>query len=146
MKRSRFLVLGLILVTVSFIYYITKDASDNKKYFNDLNLNLKGEVLATDVQNGFNGFGIVRVKIVESNINFYDPRGKSRNYYCIIKNGFAEIYQHGISECEIGDTITVDTKKREFKIFKKDGNNVISDIVLYTNDFFYKYLQKHQKL
>jgi hypothetical protein len=146
MKRSLPFVLGFIFVTVSFFCILAKRASDNKKYFNDLNLHLQGEVLAADAPNGFNGFGIVSVKTLESNINYYDPRGKSKNYYCIIKNGFAEIYQLGIRECEIGDIVTVDSKKREFTIYKKDGNKLVRNLTLYTNEFFYKYLQKHQKL
>jgi hypothetical protein len=139
-------VIGFIIVTALFFYSIAREASNNRTYFNDLNLTLKGEVLAADVPNGYNGFGILRVKILASNINYYDPRGKIKNYYCIIKNGIAEVYQHGISECESGDIVTVDARKREFTIYKKDGKNFVRDIVLYTNEFFYKYLQKYQKL
>jgi len=146
-KRWFHFVIGSVIVTAMFFYSIAKKASDNKTYFNDLNLKLKGEVLAVDAPTGYNGFGILKVKIVASTINDYDPREKIKNYYCIIKNGIAEIYQSGIYECEIGDIVTVDTKKREFTIYKKDGKNLIQYITLYTNEFFYKYLQKHhQKL
>lgn len=146
-KRWTPFVVGFIIITAWFFYDVAKTANDDKIYFNDLNLNLKGEVLAIDIPDNYNGFGIVRVKILASNINDYDPIGKIKNYYCIIKNGIAEIYQLGIHECEIGDIVIVDTKKREFTIYKKDGSTLIRDMVLYTNEFFYKYLQKHhQKL
>jgi hypothetical protein len=147
MKRFGFKhFIGFTIVAVWFFYSIAKSSSDNRKYFSDLHLTLKGEVLATDVPDGYNGFGILRVKIIESNISSYDPRGERKNYYCIIKNGIAEIYQIGIRECEIGDTVTVDAGKMEFTIYKKDGTSQVRDMVLYTNEFFYKYLQKHQKI
>jgi hypothetical protein len=145
MNRYITIIIAVVIAILLIVYNLRKTSRVNNNYFDQLALQLKGEVIAVDVPNGYNGFGILRVKILETNIKDYDPRNKSENYYCIIKNGLAEIYQLGVYDCKPGDIVMVDTKKREFTIQKKEGANIIKDIVLYTNEFFYKYIQKHHQ-
>src|SRR5690554_2030807 len=73
------------------------------------NLKLIGEIyeVLDDIGN-YNSTGILRVRLIESNIKYYDPRDKQANYYCIIKNGKAEIYESKLSKI----------KKEKIKIFK----------------------------
>ena len=137
---------GIVAFITAVTWHQCNEANKKERYFTDLNLALKGEVLAVDLPNSSNGFGIVKVKVLETNKPYYDPRKDSRYYYCIIKDGLAEIYQHSVSNCEPGDTITLDTWKRRFRIDKKDGKHEIQDITLYTNEFFYKYVkERHQR-
>tara|TARA_R110002072_G_scaffold260722_3_gene419222 strand:- start:400 stop:855 length:456 start_codon:yes stop_codon:yes gene_type:complete len=78
------------------------------------NLELKGVVYSLNdkIGNGYHGRGIVRVNIIESNMDFYDPREKQANYYCLIKKGKAEIYDTHVSSFKIGDTIIIDSKNK----------------------------------
>jgi predicted NUDIX family phosphoesterase len=70
---------------------------------------------------GYHGRGIIRVNIIKSNINEYDPRNRQVNYYCIIKNGKAEIYEHP-GRLKKGDTITLDVKERKIIYHHSNGN------------------------
>jgi hypothetical protein len=57
----------------------------------------------------------------------------------------AEIYQDGLSNCKPGDVVIVDAKRKIFTIQKPDGTTDIKGIILYTNEFFYKYIKKHHQ-
>jgi hypothetical protein len=145
MNRKVTIIIAFVVLIFLIVYNLRKNSRDSSRYFDELALHLKGEVLSVDVPNGYNGFGILKVKVLESNINNYDLRNKSDTYYCIIKNGLAEIYQLGVVECKPGDIVIVDTQKKEFTIQKRDGGKIVKDIVLYTNEFFYKYVKKHHQ-
>ena len=96
-----------IIATLFLTSYLSCNLSKNdelrivdEKDFDGINdLELKGIIYSTQkLQNelqGYHGRGIIRVNILESNINEYDPRDKQSNYFCIIKNGKAEIYGWG---------------------------------------------------
>src|SRR5258705_2137497 len=118
-----FLLLALFAVAFG-IYDAIRENEENKKYFRDLNLMLKGVVESVDLSYIPNGFGVVKVSIIESNKNFYDPRKDRKYYYCIIKDNQAEFYQYGLYDCKVGDTIEVNTRKRIFII----KNGAKSDI------------------
>lgn len=78
-------------------------------------LRLKGVIydLKTGL-NGFHGRGIIRLDIIESNFDFYDPRDKQANYYLIIKDGKAEVYEiTGKFRYSIGDTVYIDVKSEK---------------------------------
>lgn len=80
--------------------------------FDHLDLKLKGKVYDVNnkIGNGFHGRGIMRVEVLESNIKQYDPRKKQANYYCIINDSIAEIYDY-YREISIGDTVLIDTNE-----------------------------------
>lgn len=145
MNRKVTIIIAFVVVIFLIVYNLRKNSRVNNHYFDELALHLKGEVLAVDAPGGYNGFGILKVKVLETNINNYDPRNKAENYYCIIKNGMAEIYQLGVYDCKPGDIVIVDTQKKEFTIQKREGGKIVKDIVLYTNESFYKYVQKHHQ-
>lgn len=85
------------------------------------NLKLTGIVYSIDdgIGNGYHGRGIIRVNIVESNINYYDPRDVQQNYYCIIKNNAAEIYGTSASYVNVGDTILIDGSSKVLNYYNK---------------------------
>lgn len=145
MKKGLYAV-GIIIFIIAIICYECNEANKTERYFTDLNLELKGEVLGVDIPSSSNGFAIVKVKVLETSRRYYDPRKDHRYYYCIIKDGLAEIYQSSGYKCEPGDTVTLDTWKKTFRIDKKDGSHEILGIILYKNEFFYKYVkERHQK-
>lgn len=80
-------------------------------------LRLKGVVyeLNSNIR-GFHGRGIIRLDIIETNIDFYDPRDKQANYYLIIKDGKAEVYEIISLHLNVGDTIYVDANSRRLSI------------------------------
>jgi hypothetical protein len=148
MKIKWLIVLVLAVVAVG-IYNTVREKKayekEEKKYFDDLNLYLKGVVESVDLTYLPNGFGVVKVNIIETNRNFYDPRKDRKFYYCLIKNNQAEFYQHAIYDCAVGDTIEVNTNKRTFLI-SNNNKRIFEEIMLYDYDRFFDYVRKkHQK-
>lgn|SRR5690606_1280509 len=105
------------------------------------NLELTGIIYSFQkVQNklqGYGGRGIIRVNIIESNMDEYDPRNKQANYFCIIKEGKAEIYGWGHIDLKEGDTLKLSIPKRTMNFPTAAGNNIeIKDIWIGHVDFF----------
>jgi len=145
MPKTKWWWVAIILFLIFIIYDQIRISNYNKKYLINLNLVLTGIVESVDLSYIPNGFGVVKVNVIKSNINYYDPRNDHKYYYCLIKNSQAEFYQHALYECEIGDTIEVNTRERIF-IIRNDGKRIQEEIILYDNDKFYDYVrQKHQK-
>lgn len=116
-----------IIICVFFIFLISTfscnfhrrdglNAVDRDDFRDIENLYLVGVVYSTQkVENkmhGYHGRGIVRVNVIRSSMDAYDPRNSQANYYCIIKEGKAEIYEHP-GNLNKGDTIILDVKKRK---------------------------------
>jgi|SRR5690625_707888 len=101
-------------------------------------LMLTGEVYEVlDNIGNYHSTGILRVNIIDSNIELYDPRDKQANYYCIIKNGQAEVYESELTGTKKGDTILIDIKKGATRIVnalsKKDEKKAT---IIYPRNFF----------
>jgi hypothetical protein len=141
-NRGRLLI-GLML---GFFWLFNKTITQcnaERSYLGKLNLHLTGRIIDIDRVNGYNGFDIIKVKVLYTNKVYYDPRGKYENYYCIIKNGFAELYQDAIN-CSEGDTVDLNTDKMLFTIRKSSGNK---DEVIQINDDkrYYEYLKNNHQ-
>jgi hypothetical protein len=142
------IVLFLICVIVGIIWFVLDNRESKKydaKYFDGLKLKLKGEVLSVKTPRGFNGFGIIKVKILTSNVKKHDPRNNFRYYYCIIQDSLAEVYQLSSKSCSPGDIVDIDTDRRIFTLYKANGEKFSWEIVLNKSDFFLKYLQKRKE-
>jgi hypothetical protein len=145
MKEIRWFILFAFVAIGFGVYNAVSSHNRQKNYFDKLDLRLTGVVESLDLSYLPNGFGVVKVKILQANKNFYDPRKDLKYYYCLIKNGYAEFYQHGLYNCEIGDTVDVNTRKRVF-VIKNGSKTDVEDISLLMFDEFYDYVKKkHQK-
>lgn len=151
-SKSNFLkiLLGLILTfLIAFNLYMFRDdifhrTDDNleevgTRNFKGIdNLNLTGEVyeVLDDVGN-YNGMGILRIKIKETNIDHYDPREEQANYYCIIKNGILELYVKGVSDIKINDSISINIPARKSMVYNsnRDFKRRLS-LMIYPRRFF----------
>jgi len=134
-------------MAILFIYYSMQDKKNvNKEALEDLNLQLIGIVYKIDDPGNFNGTGIANLKIISSSIKNYDPRGKQDYYYCLIKNGQAEIYSPHVKDLTFGDTVFIDTKSKIIR-YKYNGSLVKGNIFVNTSSRFYDYIKRHhQKL
>lgn len=133
-----------LLLGVFFLYKLKKDKNDLHAYLTNLNLKMVG-VLVTDVDcpNGYNGFCILDIKVLQSNIKNYDERSKNTYYYLgVIKDSVAQIYQY-VHDCKKGDTVVIDTKNNIILC-----NGLRYDSILVNPDpRFYLYVEKyHSKL
>ncbi len=121
------------------------ESKEQREYFDSLDLKLSGTIQSIDMPYGFNDFGILKVSIISSNISWYDPRKKLDHYYCIIKNNLAEIYQFDLNNCDIGDTIEVNTLNRLFLVHKKNSILLYKRLALSNDELFFKYIRKHHQ-
>ena len=138
-----FIVLALFAFAIGICNSI-KENKEDKKYFDELNLKVTGVVESVDLT--YPGvFGVIKASILESNIDFYDPRKSRQYYYCLIKNKQVEFYQYDLYECAVGDTISVNTRRRSFLI-KRGSKEIEKDIGLCHYGEFFDYVRKkHQK-
>lgn len=140
---NKFLLLSLVTILACSDPKSSTEQTTNGVGWRDFsgldNLKMKGVVyyVNNDVRNGFyHGRGIMRVNILDSNINYYNPKKQQRNYYCIIKNQKAEIYDNHVSYINVGDTITIDTKKQVLYWVNNKGVNYEYSISIGEPDFF----------
>jgi hypothetical protein len=144
MKPKYLLFIGLIAVIFFFYFNRKQEKRIDKQTLKELDLQLTGVVDSVDKLNGYNGTGIIRLKILTSNIDNYDPRNKLEYYYCIIKNGIAELYDGNANECFKGDTLKINTKTKIISWMNKKKQEQKYSIWISTDDDFYKYAKSHQ--
>lgn len=150
-NQKPFTILVIIVVTllVLFNLYMFKDdiffrPDDNleevdiKNFKGIKNLKLTGEVydVLSDIGN-YHSTGILRVNIIETNMEYYDPRDKQANYYCIIKQGKAEFYVKGVSDIKPNDSIYINILEGKSMVYNsnRDFHRELSMIV-YPRRFF----------
>ena len=83
----KFIKLFVFLVTAFFYGYYSisiKAQRTESIALDSLNLEMSGVVWKIENLNGFNGTGIIDVRIIKSNIKEYDPRNNIKYYYCLI--------------------------------------------------------------
>ncbi|OMP74878.1 MULTISPECIES: hypothetical protein [unclassified Chitinophaga] len=143
MKKVLIIIVGIVL----FVWVLRSDChrknQTNKLALENLDLQLTG--IVENVENGdnFHGYGIVRLRIVSSNIQTYDPRGKLQYYFCVIKDGVAEVYDHAsTSNTFVGDTLVYNTKEKKGAIIKNGKKTQEGSIGVSTEDAYYRYIER----
>ena len=138
----RVIVLILVFIIGGIIFISLENKRQNKidrVCLEDLNLQLVGVVDTLEEGRNYHGYGIIRVKIINSNIQEYDPRSQQEFYFCIIKNGIAEIYTHTFVTKV--DTITINTKGKIIS-YIKNGRKEQGSISINANKDYYNYIKQ----
>jgi hypothetical protein len=133
-----FLVGGIIFLKLNF----QQQKKIDKDFLEDINLQLLGVVDTVDKGNHYHGYGIIRLKVISSNIQEYDPRHKQEFYFCIIKNGIAEVYDH-TSATYKQDTLFYDTKLKIGGFLKNGKKEEVGSISINTDKNYYNYIREH---
>src|SRR5205809_1148656 len=105
--RTLFPFFGLLVLIPFILMKTCNKNSTEEKYFNELDLKLTGIIQHIDRPSGFNGFGVIEVKVLRSNRSHIDERGQRTNYYCLLNGDKAELYQliYDNDMCNVGDTL-----------------------------------------
>jgi len=143
MRKVLFLLFGFIYIALFFYWTNNNKESIEKEMLEKLNLQLTGVVDEVNKVKGYNGTGIVKVRIISSNLKYYDPRPDKNYYYCIVNGDYAEIYDGNTQECFIGDTIKIDTKAKLISWMNAKKRSQKYTIWLNTSDRFYNYLREN---
>jgi hypothetical protein len=142
MRKLRLIILfilGIIYIFYSFYKDTINKNEVDKRGLEDLNLQLVGVVDSVTEITGYNNYGIIQIRILQSNISLYDPRTTQKFYYCFIRNGKAEIYDHTFDTCK-GDTITINTKTKLRSDKNKSKNTGEGSITINRNEGYYDYI------
>ena len=99
----------LLLLRTLTVFISTSTGSASTRYFQALGFELISIIIKKRVLT--NGSGILRVKRTTSNSISCDIGQVRKPYYCVIKNGEAEIVEGGLSEVEVDDTVVVSCRK-----------------------------------
>jgi hypothetical protein len=99
-----------------------------------------------DAPSGYNGFGIVGVKVLHSNQQNIPIKNLHNAQYCVLKEEQAEFYQYSPELCDVGDTVYVNTSTQTFLITKPNSTHIDRGILLNDDERFWKYVLKHTKL
>lgn len=134
-----------MLIIIPAVYGEWQQQSAEEDYFNNLHLKMTGVIHYIQRANGYNGFGIIGVRVLSSNITDHDKR-TNPPYYCLVKGDSAEIYC-SIIESTPGDTVKIDTDKRQIAILRKDGTS-IQYTTSYNNEnrFYKRFVTHHQRI
>jgi len=143
-KISLFLIPILCLV----VYFImTTESNDEDRYeetyFKNLNLHLIGIIKDVKITNT-NDCGILYIKILNSNINHYDPRKKEKYYYCVIKDYKAEILQDDIREFRKNDSVIIDSHTRTLINYRQGVFNFKDNLNILFNA--QSFIEKYHKM
>ena len=150
-------ILKIALAAIAAIVFIflallagIRDANNFKtSVLKGLNIQLMGVVYDVDyVDEGFyHGSGIVRLRIITSNVKEYHPPASAKYFYCVIKKQKAEIYE-GATGVVPGDTITIDTERQLIGIFgpgKYGRQHEVGSISVSSDDGYYNYIKHHHQ-
>lgn len=137
-------VMGFLLLLLFLYIGHTYENNIQKTALKGLDLQLSGVIDSVSKFNGYNGFGIIDLRILSSNMKYYDPRNEKKNYYCIIKNFRAEIYDGHADEMYTGDTIHIDTGKKLIS-WRKGKENFQYIIWVNTDKTFNEIIKKHTR-
>lgn len=138
----------IVIVGVFLGVCFLRSDCDNKKEaeqngLENLNLQLMGVVESIEEGESFHGYGIIRLKIISSNIQDYDARGKLQYYFCIIKNNIAEVYDHvSVSRTFVGDTLAYDTKEKLGSRIKNGKKTEEGSIGINRDDAYYRFIER----
>jgi len=138
----------IVIVGVVFGAWFLRSDSDSrneaeKNALEDLNLQLTGVVESIQEGDNFHSYGIIRLRIISSNVQDYDARGKLPYYFCTIKGNMAEVYQH-VSKLRtfVGDTLTYDTKKKLGARVKNGRKTEEGSISVSRVDDYYRFIER----
>ena len=140
-----FVILGFLLMVNFFYVEAKKQHKIDKAGLEDLNFQLIGVVDSVDKGENFHAYGIIRLRILKSNIKEYDPRPKQQFYFCVIKNGIAEIYDHA-SLIAKGDTLIYNTKEKMGGYLRNGRKYQYGSISINSDDSYWNYIHRHQKI
>jgi len=139
--------ISIILLAILFFWFVIHNDTKNENKINkagleDLDLQLVGVVDTVIKGSNYHDFGIIRLNIISSNIQEYDPRTNQKYYFCIIKNGIAEMYDHTLNELK-GDTLMYQSKLRLRSYLRNGKKEEEGSISINATEDYYNFIRRH---
>ena len=133
------IIVAILCVVAGAIFFTWQEKRTDRQLVTDLHWKMKGVITGVYRPKNLNGFGIVKVDMLESNLEQYDIRPRTP-FYCIIKNSKAVLLQIGAGDTAVGDTVEVDTDKKRFKAYSQ-RHKIVKEITINDDSRLYDYLE-----
>lgn len=113
----------ILMLIGCFIYYHFANLNwerhkpiSSEEYFKEFNYSFSGRVIYAE-RFFPEHVGFVGLKLTQTDINFYDVRDSSDNYFCVIRNDTAEVFIRKMYDVEVGDVFKFDGEMDEISIY-----------------------------
>ena len=131
----KYKILIAILVATAYFYCDNKrEEALQKQRVTDLGLQLRGVITNKLERERGKGYGVLHVKILESNITHYDMRGKEP-YFCYI-NGDSALFYVSSRRAVVGDTIQLNTNSNY--VYNTKGEISFTTEIITWSDYWEK--------
>ncbi|HTE01376.1 MAG TPA: hypothetical protein VK668_18950 [Mucilaginibacter sp.] len=128
-----------IAVIVMIIWFISPDkgANDQREYFRNLDLSITGIVKQT-IPTNTHDHGVIYLEKIKSNkTNYYETLYKETFLFCKIYDDKAIIVTSQVSQIQPNDSISLNTSKNQYFIYRKGLKVDELGPWLYPEDSFY---------
>lgn len=134
MKNWKYSVLLVPLILFLAIFlYAKKIVTADSQYISNLNLDVEGKIVEIYKLKQGHGFGIIKIKLLQSNFDYYKPSNESR-YFGLIENGFGKIVVNNVSTFNVGDIFKLKGKRmfilRNGAILKENKYGMPLDLLI----------------
>ena len=119
--------------------------SDPKAKIFESDVNFEGTVTEFD-NSGGHGFGIIRFKVLKSNIQIFNAFQNGKVYFYNINGEDGEIYSYVPASLRKGDMVYVDSEKRKLLYYRNTKLLTEGDFMLITEDNWIEYVKKEKRL
>jgi len=105
-------------VFVGLFYFKKNTKATESDEIKSLNLSIKGKIVNVVKLDYGHNYGILRLILFESNIDFYDERNSLDKFFGVVKGNKAEIIINGINGIKEKDIFIL--KGDEYQIFRNE--------------------------
>jgi hypothetical protein len=122
-----------MFIIIGFIGFnkIEKDS----EYYKSIGLKLNGKIESIKKLTYGHDYGVISVKIYQTNLNHYDERNQLKRYFGVIKNDKADLVFNSINSIKLEDSIVIDVLR--YKIFR-NGKLIDENYIGMPNDFIFE--------
>ncbi|SRR5579871_967192 len=140
----RFLIL-IIVGIIWFGYWVNRwgiERARNKSSFEQTHLIFSGVITKIIEIPSNHNYGILRLEILNSNVQNYDPRDSVEFYFCIIKGKSAEVYDYA-SPRKLGDTLNINASQSIEWVGSKGHARDSGSAGINPDRGYYDYIKEH---
>jgi len=126
MKKSLLIFGTLIIASIFWMKMVKKTNQTDAVYYQNVGLKLNGIIKEIKPLDYGHDYGLISIKVNQTNIPEYDKRDELEKYLGVIKNDQAELVFNSVHAIEIEDSIVI--KIQNYKVFRK-GQLVYENVI-----------------
>lgn len=142
------MIMKYVLLFLLFIYSCEPTTSSEIKDFDFPEIDsLKLFGVITEINSlekvSVHGYGIISLKVFDSNVKFYNPKEKHKRYFLVIKDDKADLFAY-VGTKKAGDTIKIDmTAEKEFWYKNSETGQILNYSPRIYERSLYDYIERN---